>query len=403
MSWDEKLHPRGRDGKFIQKFGWVSWFANGRKNRGQVIGFADSGEVMVKGKDGVELQRASELASDRPPKALLPAPPKDEVPKIKPPPHSSMAAHMEKGRWTDERKQLHEQIVAAMTDGHPTSDSPTMVFMGGGPAAGKSTIIDQGFIQLPDDPVSVDPDWVKSQMPDYLEMTAAGDPTAAAYAHEESSWIARQGRAVALNEGMNVLLDGVGDSGFGRVSAKVADAHRRGYTVDAHYVTVSVEEAKRRNEARYAKTGRKVPDSFLEKAHRDVSRTVVEAIQHRLFDNLDVWDTETDDGVPVKIAEQHGDDFRVIDGERWARFVAKGGYDGLPDMSKIERPTVKPKSIFDLQPGREAVDTRTDELVTVTSPPGGKPPMVTAETIDDQGDPLTVYVPVDQLALPIGG
>src|SRR4051794_7165121 len=28
-SWNPNVHPRGRDGKFIERFGWVRWFDTG--------------------------------------------------------------------------------------------------------------------------------------------------------------------------------------------------------------------------------------------------------------------------------------------------------------------------------------------------------------------------------------
>src|SRR5690606_22056760 len=46
--WDPKLHPRGRDGRFIRKFGWVRWLANGRWLSGQVRSIdPDTGNISV--------------------------------------------------------------------------------------------------------------------------------------------------------------------------------------------------------------------------------------------------------------------------------------------------------------------------------------------------------------------
>lgn len=52
--WDPDLHPRGRDGKFIEKFSWVRWLIGTTWNTGQVVGNDKDGSVTVRGTDGVE-------------------------------------------------------------------------------------------------------------------------------------------------------------------------------------------------------------------------------------------------------------------------------------------------------------------------------------------------------------
>lgn len=46
------LHPRGRDGRFIRKFGWIKWFADSQWMRGQVIDVdGNTGLLKVRGSD----------------------------------------------------------------------------------------------------------------------------------------------------------------------------------------------------------------------------------------------------------------------------------------------------------------------------------------------------------------
>lgn len=72
--WDAKLHPRGRDGKFIEKFGFVRWIENGNWTRGQVTDITDKGHVIVTKKDGstTEIQKPSQQLYSLPrPKGVL--------------------------------------------------------------------------------------------------------------------------------------------------------------------------------------------------------------------------------------------------------------------------------------------------------------------------------------------
>ena len=72
--WNDKLHPRGRDGKFIEKFGFVRWIENGHWQRGQVMSINDDGHVTLRKKDGstVDIPKPSQQLYSLPrPKGVL--------------------------------------------------------------------------------------------------------------------------------------------------------------------------------------------------------------------------------------------------------------------------------------------------------------------------------------------
>ena len=72
--WDAKMHPRGRDGKFIEKLGFVRWLENGAWRRGQVQGIEPDGSVTVKDKNGefINIAKPSQQIYSLPrPKGML--------------------------------------------------------------------------------------------------------------------------------------------------------------------------------------------------------------------------------------------------------------------------------------------------------------------------------------------
>lgn len=81
-SWDPDLHPRGKDGKFIEKFGFVKWLTKlGDVETGQVIGIDDRDHIKVKRPDGSTVnKRARDIEATSKPKAKL-AKPASKTPK----------------------------------------------------------------------------------------------------------------------------------------------------------------------------------------------------------------------------------------------------------------------------------------------------------------------------------
>jgi predicted ABC-type ATPase len=313
------------------------FLSGGRTTKVKVVGVDSDGRVEVEHVTGMRrkvTQSSIEMVSA--PKALIKTsdiaddpklPIIDDVQTTIVPKRSSIEAGVDKeSKWTSPSKQLHQKIISEHLNHAKNVDKPRLVFIAGGPASGKSTIVegDNSVVSLPEDPVTIDVDKIKGMIPAYQERVAAGDPSAASYVHEESSALGSSIRKLAVKQGSHVVLDGVGNSSFTRVQAKIEDARKRGYKIEAHYVTIPTDVAIARNHARFKETGRLVPDSVIENAHRKVTDTVLASIEAGLFDEFDLWDTDTNFGPPVLIATANGTDLNVVDQERWDKFVAKG-------------------------------------------------------------------------------
>jgi predicted ABC-type ATPase len=252
----------------------------------------------------------------------------------------SMWHHLEQkpdGSWgfTPERERLHRQIIQDTLRGVPRSDNPTLFMLGGGPAAGKSTMINSGGISVPTtgekdrsgkptarEAVLVNADEVKAALPEYHSMGKAGS----SFVHEESSWVAKQIQAAALAGKRDVVLDGTGDSKVQKLAAKIQQAREAGYRVEGHYATVPTDVAVARSEKRYqdglarGETGRHVPEEVVRGTHADVSRTLPQA--HDLFDVVNLYDTM--DGARLIATGTRGKPLNILDPAAYAAFLAKG-------------------------------------------------------------------------------
>ena len=241
------------------------------------------------------------------------------------PPTGSLDKHtdVKTGKLSAEREALYDKIVAEVLKNASSVDQPEFHMMGGGPASGKSVALNSGKVNVSKNAITVDSDEIKKSIPEYQEMTKSKDPAAAAYAHDESSVIAKKVTDAAHKASMNVTLDGTGDSGYEKLAGKVAAARKTGAKVKATYVTVDTEVAVERNRIRAEKTGRLVPEAFVRNTHKVVSQIVPKAIAEGLFDEIQVFDTNKDGEVRLA-ASAKGKTLVIHDQELWDNFVAKG-------------------------------------------------------------------------------
>ena len=226
------------------------------------------------------------------------------------------------GNLTPTRNALHREIVKKSLQGveKPTGQ-PTYTFLGGGPASGKSTVTKSKDIRFPDEKhaVYVDPDACKGELPEYRKMVKAGDKSAAKYAHEESSSLAKRISNVATERGYNIVLDGTGDGSVKKMRGKIKAAKENGMRVEAVYVTCDLEEAFRRSDARGEKTGRFVPHKQITDIHSKVSQIFPEIAGD--FDYVVLYDTNT--SAARKIAEGGNGKLEILDKEAYQRFLDK--------------------------------------------------------------------------------
>lgn len=221
--------------------------------------------------------------------------------------------------FTPERAALHDDIISSILNPHGPSDDPTFTMLGGGPASGKTTALGRMATEGIDGAV-IDPDAIKAMLPEYKAMVAAGDSRAAAFVHEESSYIAKRVQQAAFERRVSVLLDGTGDGSPSGLEAKILAARTNGYQVRGYYATISIDEAIERATLRAARTGREVPITKITATHAAVSRVFPLAASS--MDEIFLFDTTT--RTPRLIASAKGGIIKVIDQEAFDAFLRKG-------------------------------------------------------------------------------
>ena len=233
----------------------------------------------------------------------------------------SMAEHTgPDGKFTPERQVLHKQIIDSHFEGRTPVKNPTAYVLGGGPASGKSSIIKNGQFTPDENTVHVDSDAIKAMLPEYKKMVESKDPAAAAYAHEESSYLAKQIQDRGSKGSYNTLLDGTGNSTLDSLEGKIKKMKAAGQKVVGAYVTVPTEVAIDRNRERAKKTGRLPPETMLRACHKSVSAVLPTAIEKGLFDEIQLFDTSN--GVK-RVASAKGSKVEIHDKGLWDTFKAK--------------------------------------------------------------------------------
>jgi predicted ABC-type ATPase len=217
------------------------------------------------------------------------------------------------GEYTPERRELHRQIVERHLRGHVRQDQPEILFMGGGGASGKSTMLRSGMVAAPGDSVLVNPDVVKSMLPEYDQSIKEGRDEAAVWSHEESSDVAKLIHQTALYLGLNITVD--------KTKIKPEDvraARERGYKPSGAVATVPIPLALERAKIRAEKTGRKIHEAELIKAHQTAARDFERWAEES---RMRIVLMETDKG--RVIAKAAGGRVRPTDPEEYAVFRSR--------------------------------------------------------------------------------
>lgn len=244
-------------------------------------------------------------------------------------PRMSLYPHLEKQpdgsyKLSKERQALHDKLVSDALRGTTPVDNPVLNMTGGGPASGKSTMLESGLIKdFPDNSVIIDADHIKERMPDYHAMLRSDPRRAAAYVHTESSLVGDRVRAAARAGSRNVIYDTTGDSDIDSLTGKVTRFREAGYTIKAYYASLRTDLAVQLADARGQQTGRYVPEHVVRGTHARVSDTLPQAFARNLFDYGVLYDTNIHNK-PRLVATGTRSTFEVHDRTLYEQFVAKG-------------------------------------------------------------------------------
>jgi predicted ABC-type ATPase len=258
-------------------------------------------------------------------------------------PADTQKAHQENGEYTAERKTMHEKVYSKFLD-HvqrvPDSKKPVAIVMMGGTAAGKGTVV-RHVMGDHNDFVNVNPDDCKEEIPEYKHAINLGDdesgtPTsakdAALMAHEESSDMAEEIRKRAIAGRKNLILDGTGKNAE-KYARKLQELKDAGYHVRLFMPHVDMDEAKKRAKERAQRSGRYVPDDFVDMAHhlipgnfQTIARAAHEAV---LFDNSrppprPVWSIDNAKGASVVHDKKFVSEFQSVGTQRHAIAYKRG-------------------------------------------------------------------------------
>lgn len=248
----------------------------------------------------------------------------------------------ENGNLTPEREAVHKQIIDDLLKGKiPVEGQATMTMLGGGPASGKSSVMNPDTSN-DKHAVTIDPDMMKKLLPGFKEL-AEKDTRAADFFHEESSALAKRFSETAYKENYNVIYDGTGDGSNKSVQKKIDAARAQGYRVEAKYVSIDTEEAVRRNQKRYddavarGETPRLPPVQMVVNTHTKCTDISVSMASQ--FDKIEIWDNNGARGQQKMVATGGGGKgLTAVKGQEAAfdRYLSKGakgleGFVTLPD------------------------------------------------------------------------
>jgi hypothetical protein len=210
-----------------------------------------------------------------------------------------------------DRKQLHDAIIdvllrqrnedgslSASNEYAPSQDTPSVLFMGGGYAAGKSSArkILAGRGEVPNDAVVIDPDQVKAMLPEFAH-TAAHDPEANLRVYQEAWDVAQELQRRAQEKKMNVVVDGITNTSTDEVFDRVQGFKNAGYdSTRIAYVDVPTDVALQRAGDRAKKAAergdgpnmRHIPEPIMRAVHRDVATTIPHVMSDQRIHDLGV-------------------------------------------------------------------------------------------------------------------
>lgn len=200
----------------------------------------------------------------------------------------------------------HQRIIHEILTQKAHSKDKTIFMLGGAPANGKSTFLKSKLVIYPDMALKIDPDEIKILLPEYQLMLSMNEPIAAELVHEESSHIAKQIRKIAIEEGYDLILDGVANDTFEKRNEDVKELKSNGHFLRIDYVTLDTSLSLQLSEKRFQYTGRKVPDEYVKDRNRRIALLIPQLVENNIFDELYLWDTNQENKPRLILSQKSG-------------------------------------------------------------------------------------------------
>lgn len=194
------------------------------------------------------------------------------------------------------------------TDQTSEVENPTLFFIGGTPGAGKSSLISANSFELPDDTIHIDPDQIKTTLPDW-------DISQPDLVHNLSRVRTSEYLRDAISQQQDVAVQGTG-----KRTEHLKMAKAKQYKTVGHFVWVPDNEADRRIVARRNNGGSNIPSHFGSTIAGELRDTVYpDQIKEGLYDEFHLWDNSSN--TPRKIATyKKGGSYKINDRSKFNRF-----------------------------------------------------------------------------------
>lgn len=245
--------------------------------------------------------------------------------------------------YDESRKQVHDDIVDAFlrmdANGDPCEScpyhtppedrAPQVFFSGGGFASGKGRVVNT-HPDVPESAITLDPDKIKAMLPEFKELNAAKDEEANLRVYEEAWDIAQLIAHRIQSEGLDVVVDGVGNTSSDEMLERVQQYLDAGYEAPkAVYVSIPTDLAVERAQSRAAQalesgkteSLRVIPEDLMRDVHGDVSK-VFPDIAESFPGAVELWDNSGEEPVQV-VQKADGGQLEILDEELWQAFLSK--------------------------------------------------------------------------------
>jgi predicted ABC-type ATPase len=182
--------------------------------------------------------------------------------------------------YSPERNRLHFMVMKKIVSPYKMrrakpkkGEKPKLIMLGGRGGSGKGWFEDK--VYDPKKSIVLDADKIKAELPEYEGWNAA-------QVHEESSDLIEQIFTMAIEKGLNVVLDATMKTAKSAVG-KAERAKGKGYEIEAHYMHLPRQEAAKRAVSRFmGKTKRYVPiDVVLGNTTNEETFDIIKGIADR--------------------------------------------------------------------------------------------------------------------------